>query len=582
MREELEQYLLQLTGPLQKHLSEGKTRLWLGATAAGFGIRTAGMEGLLRLLWGLTPYWAGGGTGADDWKEVFVQAVRNGTNPEHEEYWGDIGERDQKIVEMAALSCSFLMTPQIIWENLSEQEKKNAAAWLNQANRVHTPDNNWHFFAVLANLAMKKRGMPYSQERIDLGIARYEAFYLENGWYRDGERPQKDYYISFGIHFYCLLYAYFMEEEEPERCRIYRERAKQFAETFLYWFDDQGRALPFGRSMTYRFAQAAFLSAAVTVLKEECPHREEMKWLIRKHMEHWMAQPITDNGGVLTIGYHYPNLLMSEGYNSTGSPYWALKVFFCLSMDREDPFWTIGEKQPVWERQKAVPECDMLLLHRPGQVISLTAGQFPTVVQTHSEAKYAKFSYSSVFGFSVPRSSESLAECAPDSMLAFELNGKFYVRKKCDSYSVDKDGVSAQWSPADGITVTTRLYPSEKGYQRKHRIETKVECKIYECGFSYPMREDMQQSASEGEAVCRDANGCSIVRTKIRREAEMIPGEGRVIRSAPNTNLIYPLTAIPAVEVRLEPGVYEVETEIEAQMRPGKIVTGKGECYVLE
>ena len=50
--------------------------------------------------------------------------------------------------------------------------------------------------------------------------------------------------------------------------------------------------------MTYRFAQAAFLSACISVLGDHCPRRGELKYLLRHHIEHWLAQPIFDNGGV--------------------------------------------------------------------------------------------------------------------------------------------------------------------------------------------------------------------------------------------------------------------------------------------
>lgn len=50
--------------------------------------------------------------------------------------------------------------------------------------------------------------------------------------------------MSFGIHFYCLLYARFMEKEDPEHTALFKERAKTFSESFIYWFDDEGKALP--------------------------------------------------------------------------------------------------------------------------------------------------------------------------------------------------------------------------------------------------------------------------------------------------------------------------------------------------
>ena len=36
-----------------------------------------------------------------------------------------------------------------------------------------------------------------------------------------------------------------------------------FAKTFIYWFADNGEAVPYVRSLTYRFAQCAFWSACL-------------------------------------------------------------------------------------------------------------------------------------------------------------------------------------------------------------------------------------------------------------------------------------------------------------------------------
>ena len=54
--------LLSMIEPLKGRFSPGKARLELGAETAGYGNRVAGMEGFSRLLWGMVPYWAGGGT----------------------------------------------------------------------------------------------------------------------------------------------------------------------------------------------------------------------------------------------------------------------------------------------------------------------------------------------------------------------------------------------------------------------------------------------------------------------------------------------------------------------------------------
>ncbi len=87
---------------------------------------------------------------------------------------------------------------------------------------------------MLVNVALKKVGRKYSQEQLDKDIARIDEFYLGNGWYIDGLHGQKDYYIGFAFHFYGLIYAVAMEDDDKERSDIYKERATEFAKTFIY------------------------------------------------------------------------------------------------------------------------------------------------------------------------------------------------------------------------------------------------------------------------------------------------------------------------------------------------------------
>ncbi len=525
---ELQTIFLSMLTPLQSHYSEGKAELNLGAHTAGYGNKIANMEGFSRVLWGLAPFLAGGGQ-ADDFLGIYKTGLVNGTNPFHKEYWGDLGDRDQRMVEMAAISFAILLVP----------------------------DNNWNFFNVMSNLALKSVGFPYSRERMEIAIAKYDSFYLGNGWYSDGKRPQKDYYVSFGIHFYCLLYSKFMEVEDPDRCHLYKERAKEFAKDFIYWFDDEGKALPFGRSMTYRFAQAAFFSAYIFA-EVDLSNVGVIKGVISRHIKYWMSQPIFDNGDILSIGYCFPNLNMSEGYNAPGSPYWAFKFFVLLSLEDDHLFWTTKEEDfPELKETYTIPECDMVMQHKKGEVIALTAGQYPVVLQTHSAEKYSKFAYSSRFGFSVPRSYFTLEECAPDSMLAFYVHDMYYIRRKCMEYSVSVDMVYSKWSPVNGIVVETKIIPTKGGHKRIHKITSQYDCIAYDCGFSYPNTGQVKAEEDKKCARIADDHGFSSIAS--------LNGEGNVIKAASNTNLIYPLTMIPSIRYSIEKGENLFESEITTE-----------------
>lgn len=84
---------------------------------------------------------------------------------------------------------------------------------------------------------------------------------------------QKDYYIPWAIQYYGLLYSKFAADTDPRRSALYRERATLFARQFVYWFDANGAALPFGRSLTYRFAQNSFWAPASGRGWSRCPCR---------------------------------------------------------------------------------------------------------------------------------------------------------------------------------------------------------------------------------------------------------------------------------------------------------------------
>ena len=569
--------LLRMVEPLKEHYSQGGSSLQLGVTAAGYGNRIAGMEGFSRVLWGLVSYWAGGGAD-ESLLPVYQRGLCEGTDPASPEYWGDLHDKDQRMVEMAAISYGILMAPEKLWEPLGEAEKDRLAAWLYQINRYKQADNNWHYFKVITNLALKRVGRKWSREQVKAAMERYESFYLGNGWYSDGNRPQKDYYTSFGIHFYCLLYAKFMEAEDPVTAKRFKQRADQFAETFIYWFDDEGKALPFGRSLTYRFAQAAFFSACA-LAGVECVSWGVMKGIMERHLEYWLRQPVFDQGGVLTVGYTYPNLLMSETYNAAGSPYWAFKAFLVLALPEEHPFW-LAESEPLprLEPVLAVKECDMLLCHREHEVVALTAGQYPVMEHPHAAEKYAKFAYSSVFGFCVPRSYHQLEQAGTDSMLAFYVHGMYYVRRICKEHRITEGEVYARWSPVEGIEVETWLTPTERGHERRHRITSTladgVECRAFDCGFSYPnCMEETTRTEEDRTAAVLDENGYSRITAA--------KGKGVVITALSNMNLIFPNVCIPAIRLEIMPGLTEIQSLVETEFTDREIVIGGGNCYAL-
>ncbi len=581
-KREFQDLMLAILEPLKGYYSEEKARLQLGVTMTHYDVGAAWMEAFSRPLWGLVPYWAGGGR-EGEFEGIYQKGLCAGTDEENPEYWGDCGTFDQRFVEMAAISYGIMFAPEVVWEPLSEQEKENLCKYLNKINEHPLPVCNWILFAVLVNIAMKKVGRTYSQKMLDEYLEGLETFYLGDGWYQDGDSGQKDYYISFAIHFYCLVYAKVMEKEDAERASLYKERAMTFAKQFIYWFDEDGDAIPFGRSLTYRFAQVSFFSACLLADIEPFPVGV-MKGLIARHLRSWMKKSIFDRDGILTIGYGYPNLIMAERYNAPGSPYWAMKTFAFLMLPDEHPFWSVEEAPlPKLEPDCPMPYADMFVRHYGNHTTAFAPGVYSPNGHGQIVAKYGKFAYDTKFGISVAKSSYELHENAPDNMLAFVIDGYVYVRRICMESQITETGVYSKWSPYPGIIVETTLTPDEKGHTRVHRITSDRECVAYDCGFAVD-RGDFRQIGfesmkAENWAQASNEFGCCKVTankaevknaeskaTEIKNvsDSEKQPC-GEIIMADPNTNLLYTKTAIPAVKYYIQKGEQELVTGVVAE-----------------
>lgn len=545
--------LLKTILPLKAYYSENRARVRLHGHAAWYEDISVETEAFARPLWGLAPFWAGGGN-EGEFEKIYAKGIANGADPENPEYWGKCHSRDQRFVEMAAFAYAMLLSPDKVWEPLSGKAKQNLTAWLRQINEHEVCDSNWIFFRILVNTAFKNLGLKYSSERIKSDIDRINDFYIEDGWYMDGVQGQKDYYISFAIHFYSLIFAKYMEDVYPEYAKLFKRRAALFAEDFIYWFAEDGEALPYGRSLTYRFAQAAFWSACI--LADVYPFPVGViKGIIERHIKNWYESDIFDNAGILSVGYRYPNLIMAEHYNAPGSPYWGLKIFALLALPDDHEFWSSEPLPlPALEELHPIKAADMLISRVNGEATAYVAGTHKEFACGQIIPKYLKFAYSTEFGFNAAKSAVSLEEAACDSMLCFVIDGLVFTRRFTLFHSVEDNRVNIEWSPIKGITVKTQIIPNECGHERIHTITSEYDCSAYDCGFA------VASSDKDGCETAQSVTGASAKNNF--SSCAVIGGEGHIISASPNTNIMYRKTVIPSVKYTVANGITQIKTTI--------------------
>jgi len=547
-RADVETALRSLFDPLLPYFSDGGARVRLSGAAAHFDRAAADLEGFARPLWGLTPWTAGGG-GFGHW-DLYRRGLANGTDPKHPEYWGEVNSTDQRMVELAALGFSLRLIPEQVWEPLSETAKADLATYLKHARQFDYADNNWKFFRILVDMGLEHVGVDFDRSYTDRYLQELDGFYLGDGWYRDGNVRRVDHYIPFAMHFYGLIYAALKPGDDERRAR-YRERANLFAKDIAHWFDEDGGVLAFGRSLTYRFACGGIWAALAFADLEALPW-PVIKGHYMRHLRWWSKLPIADRDGVLSVGYGYPNLLMSENYNSAGSPYWALKAFLPLALPESHPFWQ-AEEAPA-ERPtapKPLKHPGFVMQATKGNVIALSSGQENLQMRFGAE-KYAKFAYSSRYGFSVESDERIYDLAVTDGMLALsDDNRHFRVREDNEEALIAGDRLYARWKPWRDVTVETWLIPAGDWHIRIHRIDTPRPLHATEGGFAIGRADLNADRREEGEGMARAASETDV---SAILDLGIVKRQGRVLAAPPNTNLIVAKTLVPQLRGEIKAG----------------------------
>ncbi|MCI1891077.1 MAG: DUF2264 domain-containing protein [Schleiferilactobacillus harbinensis] len=515
------------------------------------------LEAVLRPLWGHLPAAAGAHLDFKDDPVIqrFYTFVQARQLPPVDK------SRRQIIVETAAVSYFLGFYGKQLAADLGPTNMTYLTDWLNTMNDVPVPAGNWHFFIILLNIALRKQHFPYSADRLTDSLAKIDSFYVGKGWYTDGPTQQSDYYLAFAFHFYGLLYAQLVDDTHAT---TFIQRAQAFAADFIDWFDAQGRAIPFGRSLTYRFAPVGFWSQfylsgayAGTVFTPSM-----IKGLIDRSALYWKQRPITvTNGeaGPLSVGYGYQNYLLSEDYNAPGSPMWAFKLFGVLQLPADDPYWQLPAapypetEQPRRSNQVAGGMQFVLDPHAAHHVF-LASRQFPVSSKLyHGQEKYGKFAYSSYFGFNLSRDTQGIEQFAVDNALALGIAGQdqFASRLTITASKMFAEYAVSVWHTATAQVVSYLVPLTTNLHVRIHEVTTNNTLDTYEGGFPLlrwnPKR--MTPVITDHHTIVANQAGVSVIEDLLNKRQPTAVNQG------PNTNIMDPeKNVVPALHAILKPG----------------------------
>jgi len=554
-RKDAENALLELIKPLEKHFETSEFGLKYDSGGAHCSSKVREVEALLRPLWGIIPMLAGG----TDYKglRLYLKKMINGTNPRSPSYWGNLTNKDQLMVEMGSIGTGLCFAKENLWDVLTDAQRKNLYDWLDQINHFEMPMTNWLFFRILVNLGLKNCGLPFKQKQIDSDLAGINSYYIGQGWYFDGYEDQIDYYIPFAFHFYGLLYVKAVDDGGELYSKLFTERSIAFAKTFQYFFTNDGVAVPYGRSLTYRFAQSAFWGVLAFAGVEALPWGR-VRHLALGNLRHWFRQPIFSASNEMTIGYYYRNLVMAEGYNAFGSPYWALKSFIFLALDAKDPFWATTETTGNREEHVVIPQMRAILKQdtKGNHIQMFTVGQH-CEAHAHVEAKYEKFVYSTKFGFSVSKGMLGLSQGAFDNTLAVSEDGRYFKsRYGVENYEVKDEYLTSTWKPFSDVIIKTYIIPLFPWHVRIHEVYSNRDIVLADGGFAIDNSQGFEVF-SEGLSISATAwNTISAIKCVI---GDVVP---EIIYAEPNTNIYFEKSAIPTVKKSIVAGIHFFATAV--------------------
>ncbi|HKK64820.1 MAG TPA: DUF2264 domain-containing protein [Clostridia bacterium] len=377
--------------------------------------------------------------------DFYRRGIVNGTNPQHPEYWGDITDYAQHLVEMASLAWGLYQSRTHIWDQFSPAEQQQVGGYLYQCTQAEYHQNNWLLFNVVTNGVLKKLGMPYSQEQIDRNIAACEHMYIGEGWYRDGDINRIDYYNAWAFHYYYLIYTILEGDEHPELAETHKRRVREFGRILRYFISSDGSAPCYGRSMIYRFGYLAPLSLGYSLGALDIPVGE-LRTMFNMTLKFFFSREILTDQGHLSMGFLRPAEGVLEHYNCGGSPYWAVKALNILMLPPEDPFWSVPEEPlPIHTNSFSIPlkSAGILVLgdQHSGHVQLINHKSYHD--KDEYNAKYTNFSYSSIFTYD---SRAVYGSFNSDSSLQWSEDGIFFHQRwEMTNLYCEKDFAAAHY-----------------------------------------------------------------------------------------------------------------------------------------
>jgi len=414
-------------------------------------------------------------------RRVSLSFFKYNCSPNSQFYWkGDISDR--RLVENASIIIALLLNKEKLWDELHDEEKSLFLEYIHAASEKEFQHNNWLWFKVFHYLFLEKYAGIDCRKKIKTIIGEIHTFYKGDGWYNDGNEEQEcqyDHYNSWAMHYYGLLFCLLAGEGYKDTKEILKKRFRLFKDSYLMCFNGKNLPLAWGRSLLYRFAVLSCfgLGLALGLIGEG--ELSKVKKITVSTINRFLDNGVLDPRGILTMGYTGPNVCFLESYSSDGSPYWALKAFSFLLLDKNHPFWKkdITSVPKAEGKKEALLKSPNLYVRNGNNHSMLINGGMNSRVFIN---KYNRFAYSNIFPMALDRK-------YMDNLFTLMHNGKCLSRDTIrEIRSPHHNIMHFQWtnSTLEWLEAYATLIPIGSGYILINNFSSKKALKYIFSGFN--------------------------------------------------------------------------------------------------
>lgn len=385
----------------------------------------------------------------------FRRGMIEALDPASAHYWGPPqgGEHAGSIFAMGAL-----IAPKFFWEPFTPEQRGHLLDYLEQLGAARSYDNNHYYFHLAAVPLLEANGRDARRAYHTDRLERLFGWYRGDGWFIDGSNLAFDNYNAWGFHLYNGHVYRFDSAWRKEFGPRIEDVTTRYLESFAYLIGRDGGPIPWGRSLSYRFAALAAIAWASWNGLNPLPPGEARRiasGVLRYFWEHGAQAP----DGTLQVGFRDTNATIGEFYNGPGTSYWAAQGLIALMIPADDPFWTAVE-QPMpadrGEHARVIRGAEMVARVRADGEARLYPVRQPfSRAHQHWQrgVKYQQHAYSSTLGWCALGEGTDLGA----GRTGISLDGTNWVyRDHARTLSLAEDHVASAW----GFDVNLSYQPA--------------------------------------------------------------------------------------------------------------------------